>query len=99
MKKGIVPGDDDYCYICKYLAKVNPPMLATDRHHMLYGTGKRPLSDSDGLTINICRYHHDRLHTFGAYKEETQQLAQRVWEQHYKKPTEEFIKRYGKSYL
>lgn len=94
--QSIIPGDDEYCYLCK---KIGVTTRATDVHHMVFGTGKRKLADEDGLTVHLCRLHHRLLHDRGGNKEELQTLAQEVWQTHYGKTKEDFIARYGKSYL
>jgi hypothetical protein len=71
----------------------------TDVHHMLFGTGKRKLADEDGLTVHLCRLHHTILHDRGDYKEMLQKEAQMEWQKHYHKSKEDFIARYGKSYI
>ena len=95
--KSIIPGNDEYCFICKQVGIYNRD---TEEHHMLFGIGKRPLSEADGLKVNLCSYHHKRLHgKYGEHKKELQQLAEKVWLDHYNKGIEDFIKRYGKNYL
>lgn len=71
----------------------------TETHHMIFGTAKRKLADEDGLTVNLCHLHHMLLHQRGDHKEELQKLAQETWMNHYGKSVDDFITRYGKSYL
>lgn len=66
---------------------------------MLFGSGKRKLADEDGLVCNLCSLHHRNLHDRGEHKEELQKLAQETWMNHYGKSVDDFITRYGKSYL
>lgn len=94
--KSIIQGDDEYCYLCK---RMGFKTYGTEVHHMIFGTANRKLSDQDGLTVHLCNYHHARLHQHGDHKKELQQLAQKTWLEHYNKTIEDFIKRYGKSYL
>lgn len=95
MKKRIIPGDDEYCYLCKKVHLMNP---GTDVHHCLFGN-KRKLADQDGLTVHLCHDHHMRLHQQGQHKDELIRLAQITWMEHFDKTKEEFIARYGKSYI
>lgn len=95
MKKSIIPGDDEYCYLCKQVHLMN---RGTDVHHCLFGN-KRKLSDQDGLTVHLCHDHHMRLHQQGQHKDELIRLAQITWMEHFDKTKEEFIARYGKSYI
>lgn len=66
---------------------------------MIYGTGKRKVADEDGLTVHLCNLHHRMLHDRGDYKRDLQELAQATWMEHYNGTKEDFIKRYGISYL
>ena len=95
MKKSIIPGDDEYCYLCKQVHLMN---RGTDVHHCLFGN-KRRLADQDGLTVHLCHDHHMRLHQQGQHKDELIRLAQITWMEHFDKTKEEFIARYGKSYI
>ena len=94
--KSIIPGDSEFCYLCK---KRGLETRGTDVHHMIFGTAKRKLADEDGLTVHLCHLHHMMLHSNGSYKRELQELAQETWMQHYNGTKEDFIKRYGISYL
>lgn len=95
MKKSIIPGDDEYCYLCKQVHLMN---RGTDVHHCLFGN-KRKLADQDGLTVHLCHDHHMRLHQQGQHKDELIRLAQITWMEHFDKTKEDFIARYGKSYI
>jgi len=66
---------------------------------MLHGTANRRLADEDGLTVYLCRAHHAALHDKGLYDLILQQEAQKAWMDHYGKSVDDFISRYGKSYL
>jgi len=68
------------------------------KHHVLHGTARRRLADEDGLTVYLCRIHHTRLHDAGEFDRELEEIGQRAWEGRYGS-REDFIKRYGKSYL
>ena len=74
-------------------------ILGTDKHHMVYGTSKRKLADKDGLYVQLCHKCHMRLHQEGYFKDDLQQLAEKVWLEHYGKTIEDWIRRYDKNYL
>lgn len=93
--KSIIQKDHD-CYLCKKLAIERP---GTDLHHMIHGTANRKLADEDGLTVYLCRQHHAALHDKGLHDLYLQQEAQKAWMKHYGKSIDDFIQRYGKSYL
>lgn len=94
--KSIIPGDNEFCYLCK---KMSLKTQGHEVHHMIFGTGKRKLADEDGLTVHLCSLHHRMLHDRGDYKRELQELAEETWMKHYNKTVDDFIKRYGISYL
>ena len=92
MRKSIIFQEDNRkCYLCG-------DWNATDRHHCLHGTASRRKADEDGLTVMLCHTCHMRLHDQGEGDRLLQQAAQLVWEDVYGS-REDFIKRYGKSYL
>ena len=69
--------EKDECFICRMIYKVETP--APDTHHVIYGNGLRELADSDGLTVKLCRYHHDRLHTKHEFDKALQIIGQRKY--------------------
>lgn len=87
----IQTANKETCYLCG--------QYATERHHCLHGTANRKLADEDGLTVMLCRRCHMNLHDKGDFDKELQKIAQRVYMRHYHKTVEDFIKRYGKSYI
>ena len=64
------------CYLCRAVYKVGTP--TNEVHHCLHGS-MRELADEDGLTVHLCRYHHDRLHTKGEFDKSLQILAQNAY--------------------
>lgn len=88
--KSIIPqGDTDTCYLCG--------AWATDTHHCLHGSYRKQ-ADADGLTVRLCRECHQALHDKGTNDRALQAEAQMAWERHYGS-REEFIKRYGRSFI
>ena len=73
-------------------------------HHIFYGVSNRKKSDEDGLTCYLCwECHQGRwgVHGYDGYDLNTslKREAQRAWMKHYGKTVEDFIARYGKSYI
>lgn len=69
-------------------------------HHCLNGTHQRKKCDEDGLTVWLNARIHDYIHHTIEGREYLYALkkdAQRVYERDHTR--DEFIKRYGKSYL
>ena len=70
------------------------------RHHCLYGTHQRRKAEQDGLWVWLNAYEHRYIHDTIEGRpilHELQKEAQRVYEREHTR--EEFIKRYGKTYL
>ena len=89
---------EDLCVICN--------RKATDEHHLLFGTANRRLADLDGLTIPLCREHHEAIHR----NKELQVLSEIIGQLAYEKDQcsqgikpdiarQSFMVRYGRSYL
>lgn len=90
MAKSIIQSDET-CYLCG-------SQCTLEIHHCLHGTANRKLADADGLTVYLCRRCHMNLHDKGWHDRDLQRVAETVWCNKFGKTTEEFIKRYGKSY-
>ena len=65
----------------------------------------RDFSIEDGLVIFITSYDH-RISKNSVHKDpknkiwiEVKRIAQKTWQEYYKKTKEDFVKRYGKNYL
>ena len=93
--------DKKECYICK-------KTFLLEKHHCIYGTAKRKLSDEDGLAVWLCHIHHrgtngvhgkNGLHDMSGNKINLKQEAQKRWQEYYNKTTEDWIHRYGRNYL
>lgn len=72
-------------------------------HHVFHGrTGVRKSADQDGFIIPLCREHHtgDNGIHFQKYLDlRYKRMAQIVWERDFENSREDFIRRYGRSYL
>lgn len=84
------------CYCCA-------TTLNLHRHHIFYGMANRKLSEKDGCWVYLCASHHN-MGTYGVHNGNRRldvllkKECQERWEAIYG-TREEFIKRYGKSYL
>ena len=94
MSKSIISNIKE-CYVCGYTQDLH-------RHHIFYGTANRKLSEQDGCWVYLCGVHHN-LSRVGVHFDRELDLklkreCQEEWEGIYG-DREEFIERYGKSYL
>ena len=95
MAKSIIQ-DKKECYITGSTYNLH-------KHHIFGGTANRRLSEKDGLWIWLREDWHD-LSDYGVHFNKKldlklKKMAQKKWQEYYKKTTEDFIKRYGKNYL
>lgn len=88
---------DTRCYI--HLKYMGLQVNGTEQHHCIHGQGRRALADEDGLVVMLCPTCHRALHDKRYHDRDLQVLAQLAWEVHYSKSAQDFIDRYGKSYL
>lgn len=96
MAKSII-SESKRCYICGKKDNLH-------LHHIFGGTANRKKSDEDKLTVWLCASCHNAIHTsvkeFDRWLAKAlKQLGQQRYKEYYKKTDEDFIKRYGKSYL
>ena len=73
-------------------------------HEVFFGTANRKLSIQDGLVIPLCKAKHHQGNLIGIHKDielnkKWKKLAQLKWQEYYNKTEQDFIKRYGRSYL
>lgn len=94
--KSIITNSDE-CFIHKKFYDLETQ--GTERHHCIHGCANRRLADEDGLTVMLCNTCHRLLHDKGCHDKDLEQIAQTNWMKYYNKSKEDFIKRYGKSYI
>lgn len=85
--------DEKICYLC------NKPLYNNkDKHHILNGSGLRDKCEEDRLFCFVHRCCHRYIHDHPITAKTLKMRAQRKYEEEIG-TREEFIKRYGKSYL
>ena len=95
--KSILTNYTKYCIFC------GTPVESSDVHHLLLGNGYRQLADEDGLTIPVCRTHHQMIHQSGFTETMSKMIGQLAYEKHLvangeteESAREKFRKRYNK---
>ena len=88
----------EYCLIC------GKPK--TDVHHLVFGNARRCIADADGLTIPLCREHHEQMHNGKGMQVMSHIAGQLFFERNMcaqgltpDEAREEFRHRYGVSYM
>lgn len=77
------------CYICG--------RHDVDRHHVIHGRNNRKHSEEHGLTVWLCREHHDMIHRYRTEDLKLMRMAQKEFEKTHTR--EQFRLIFGKSYL
>lgn len=72
-------------------------------HHIVFGKNRKK-ADEDGLTVYLCYNHHEGTNgvhgkTGHDLDHRLKVIAQTQWQLYYNKKPDDFIKRYGRSYL
>ena len=83
--------NENVCFFCG-------TTLNLERHHCLHGTANRKLADKYGLTVLLCRRHHEEAHREKATDRILQVRAQMAWEEHYGSRSD-FMAVFGRDYL
>ena len=95
MTKSII-SNEKRCVVCGKTSNLH-------FHHCLFGKNRKK-ADEDGLTIYLCYDHHEGtkgVHGKDGHDLDTKlkQIAEWTWIEHYGKTEDDFIERYGRSYL
>ena len=95
MSKSIIT-NEKRCYVCGNKNNLH-------YHHIMFGKNRKN-ADKDGLTVYLCYEHHEG--TTGVHGKlgheldiKLKQIAERNWLEYYDKTIEEWISRYGRSFL
>lgn len=79
------------CYICGTTYQL-------ERHHCIHGTANRRLAEQYGLTVYLCKHHHELVHRDIEMDRKLQGQAQKAWEERYGNRSD-FMAVFGRSYL
>lgn len=87
--------DKKQCYVCNTTNNIHI-------HEVFFGRNRQK-SIEDGCCIYLCGKHHNLsnqgIHFNHKLDIEVKKQMELYWLKHYNKTTEDFIKRYGRSYL
>lgn len=77
--------------------------FAGSHRHEIFGGANRKLSIEDGLVIYLSPEMHNMsdkgIHFNKEFRDYSHKVGQKAWMKYYNKTKEDFIKRYGKSYI
>ena len=74
-----------------------------EKHHVMFGKGRRVKAEADGLTVMLCREHHHAVHHDSETRQWLCAVAQNAWEKNHrelygKSVRQRWFERYGKYY-
>ena len=87
--------DEKECFFCKTTRDLQ-------LHHIYFGVANRKISDQDGCVVYLCASHHTGAKGVHHNREldlKLKRICERAWMEQNKKTVEDFIARYGKSWL
>lgn len=95
---------DNTCYLCMVLHSEYSTQTELEEHHVIYGRGKRALSEKYGLKVYLCpRHHRDSPESIHHNTKNNLSLdymlkekAQQAFEEHF--PELSFLEIFGKQY-
>lgn len=86
----ILQKNKNKCYFCD--------KRAVDTHELIKGRNRKKCIKW-GLCVRVCRNCHTRTENDSKFYQEGRILAQKTWQDYYKKNEEDFIKEFGRNYL
>ena len=91
---------DRTCYLCMMLHG-DYSRKTVQEHHVIFGSGRRKLSERYGLKVYLCLWHHtegkEAVHRNAEIANILKAEAQKTFEEKY--PKESFLRIFGKNYL
>lgn len=93
---------DRTCYLCMMLHGDDSRKENLQEHHVIYGNGRRKLSERYGLKVYLCLHHHtygsseEAVHSNAEVSKILKKKAQEAFEEKYSELS--FLKIFGKSY-
>lgn len=101
--RSIMQGEGDWnrCYLCMMLDGDYTVQRNLEKHHVFFGAGQRDKSEADGLTVRLCRAHHqggpDAVHRNNAIRRRLCAIGQGLYEEQFGHGA--YMERYGRDYL
>lgn len=93
------PEGDKHCFLCMMRGnRMTHQYLET--HHVIFGSGKRQISEEYGLTVRLCPLHHrtgsEAVHNNKKNADKLKRIAQERFEETY--PNLDWMEVVGKNY-
>ena len=84
------------CYLCMLKYDDFSVRRGLERHHVMFGQGRRDKSEADGLTVYLCHDHHYEVHHVADTRRMLCALAQEAYEKTHTR--QEWMERYKRNY-
>ena len=99
-KRSILYTQKGICYLCAHL-NGDYRQQYTEEHHILYGSGRREISEAEGLKVNLCPDHHRNGQQAVHNSRETRELLCRIAQEEYEQThtRTQWMRIAGKNYL
>lgn len=101
MKNILHDKKDRTCFLCMMLHNDDSYKEVLHEHHVIFGWGKRELSEKNGLKVYLCLQHHEEgkeaIHKNAQISDMVQAYAQRAFEK--KWPEKNFREIFGRNYI
>lgn len=99
-KKSILKSEKGVCFLCEKLYG-ETRLQYTEEHHVVFGSGRRSMSEAEGFKVDLCMKHHgtgkEGVHGSRKMRELLCRLVQEEYEKTHTR--EEFMKIAGRNYL
>lgn len=98
-KESIVNTKSGECFLCAMVG--DRRLKLTEEHHVLFGSGRRQISEAEGLKVHLCIPHHRTGERAVHNCRETRELLCRIFQEEYEKThtRAEWMAIAGKNYL
>lgn len=92
---------DKRCLLCVLLDDDHRNHSYLEEHHIMFGAGRRELSEKYGLKCNLCLDHHRDSKVGVHSNQENAEMLMRLAQQRFKKeyPNLDWMQIFGKNYL
>lgn len=101
MSKSIMHRKDGTCFLCLILHGNDGIYSYTEEHHVIFGRGRRKISEHYGLKVYLCPEHHrlsdESPHRNEAIRDMLSEAAQITFEKIYSH--ELWMKEFGENYI
>lgn len=101
MSKSIMQCRDGTCFLCRVLHDNDTVYPYVEEHHVIFGRGRRRISEHYGLKVYLCPEHHrlgrESPHRNEEIRDMLSEAAQITFEKRYSRRL--WMKEFGENYI